>query len=62
MNIRNEADRASIEAKGFSWVTVAQFGDGKGAVMSKHRSYEAASRAAAGRDLRIVALDQAAYF
>ncbi len=54
LNIRNETDRAKIEAAGFTWVTVDTRGECKGAVRSKHRSYDAANAAAKDTDRTIV--------
>lgn len=53
-NIRNDADRAAIEAKGYRYVTVLPRGDHKGQIVSKHRTYELAERAAKGRELAIM--------
>lgn len=52
LNIRIEADRAALEAAGFAFVTVLPRGD-IGRVVSKHRTYELAERAAKGRELAI---------
>ncbi|MBB1247465.1 hypothetical protein [Rhizobium sp. G21] len=54
MNIRNEEDRAALIAKGFQWATVSPRGDSIGTVLSKHKSYEAAERAAKGLERRVV--------
>lgn len=62
MNIRNEADRAAIEAKGYTVVTVISRGDDKGRVVSKHKTYDAANRKARGTDLSIVHMDSAEWF
>ena len=59
LNIRNAADRNTIEAAGYSVVTVVPRGDNRGRVVSRHRSYEAAEKKASGRDLAIVFMDQA---
>lgn len=59
MNIRNETDLATLIAAGWKWVTVAPRGDDKGAVRSKHRSYDAAEKAARGLDRAIVDLTEA---
>lgn len=53
-NIRNASDRTRLLAKGFVWVTVVPRGENKGVVRSKHRTYDAADRAAKGRDRTIV--------
>lgn len=62
MNIRNAADRATIEAKGYSFVTVCPRGEHKGQVVSKHRSYDAANKAARNCDIAIVGMDSAQYY
>ena len=62
MNIRNESDLATIEAKGFTWVTVEPRGESKGKVFSKHRTYDAANKAAKNLDRKIVEVSQAQYF
>lgn len=59
MNIRNETDRATIEAKGFKFVTVQPRGESKGTVISKHKTYDAAERRANGLDLQILAVAEA---
>ena len=53
MNIRNDIDRTALEAKGYRWATVLPRGENKGQIVSKHRSYELAERAAKGRELAI---------
>lgn len=62
LNIRTTADRKNIEAAGYTVVTVVPRGDNKGQVVSRHRSYDAAEKKAAGRDLAIVFMDQAQYY
>lgn len=62
LNIRNEADRNTIEAAGYTIVTVVPRGESKGQVVSRHRSHDAAEKRAAGRDLAIVHMDSAAYY
>lgn len=54
LNIRNDADRGTIEKAGYSVVCVIPRGDNKGEVVSRHRSYDAADKRASGRDLAIV--------
>ena len=58
MNIRNEADRTAIAAKGFTWVTVTPRGENKGQVCSKHKSYDAANKAARGVDRAILEVSE----
>ena len=52
-NIRHEADRAELEAKGITWVTTVPRGENIGKVVSKHKSYDLAEKAARGRELAI---------
>lgn len=54
MNIRNDADRAAIEAMGYHYVTTEPRGDNIGEIVSKHKTYELAERAAKGRELKIM--------
>ncbi len=53
LNIRNEADRAALEAAGYKWVAILPRGENVGRVVSKHRTYELAEKAARNRDLAI---------
>ena len=53
MNIRREADVSALIQKNWRWVTVSTYGD-RGTVLSKHRTYEAASKAARGTSRTIV--------
>lgn len=53
MNIRIEADRTALFAKGFRWALTQPRGENIGHIVSKHRTYEAAERAAKGRELNI---------
>ena len=62
LNIRNAADRASLEAAGYTWVTVAPRGDRVGTVRSKHRSYDAADAAAKNLDRAIVEVREGGSF
>ena len=59
LNIRQEADRNAITAQGFTWVTVQPRGDNKGLVLSRHKSYDAANKAARGLDRQILEVSQA---
>lgn len=52
LNIRIEADRAALEAAGYNWALTLPRGE-IGRVVSKHRTYEAAERAAKGREVKI---------
>ncbi|MGV0909278.1 hypothetical protein [Martelella sp. FOR1707] len=52
-NIRREADRAELEAKGFKWVTTIPRGENIGQVISKHKTYDLAEKAARGREVAI---------
>ncbi len=53
-NIRNAADRAALATKGYAWVTVSPRGESKGAILSAHKTYVAAEKAAKGRDRDII--------
>ena len=52
-NIRHEADRSALEAAGYRFVTVLPHGENIGQVVSKHRTYSMAEKAAKNRDLAI---------
>jgi hypothetical protein len=52
-NIRIEADRAALEASGYFWALTERHGWDIYLVVSKHRTYEAAEKAAKGREFRI---------
>ena len=62
LNIRNEADRAALEAAGWKWVTVEPRGEDKGRVYSKHRTNDAAQKAAKGRERSIICVADAWMF
>ena len=62
LNIRNEADRAAIEAAGYVAVTVIPRGEAKGQVISRHRTATAAEKRAAGRDIAVVIMAGAEYY
>lgn len=53
MNIRIEADRTALFTKGFRWALTQPRGENIGYIVSKHRTYEAAEKAAKGRELNI---------
>lgn len=53
MNIRNENDREIIRKAGFKFVTVLPRGENIGRVVSRHRTYDAADKAARGKELAI---------
>ena len=53
-NVRDEAERARLIAKGFKWVTVLTRGEQKGLIRSAHRTYDAANAIAKGTDRTIV--------
>jgi hypothetical protein len=57
-NIRNEADRATLSSQGFTWATVFPRGGNKGQILSKHRTYAAADKAAKGLDRAIVEIGE----
>lgn len=54
MNIRKQADRDALIAKGFQWACVEPRGENKGQVISRHKSYEAANKKAHGKEWKIV--------
>lgn len=56
-NIRYETDRAELESKGFKWVTIIPRGKKVGKVISKHKSYELAEKAARGRGRELAIRD-----
>jgi hypothetical protein len=62
MSIRNEADRKSLEAVGYKWVTVRPRGENKGRIVSKHRTYEAANKRAKGLELAIEEVQEGQWF
>lgn len=62
LNIRNEADRAALLAAGYTWVTVVPRGDNKGNVRSRHRTQEAAEKAARGVDRQILEVGNAGMY
>jgi len=53
MNIFNNTDRAALIAKGFKYALTLPRGENKGRIISKHKTIEAADRAAKGRELQI---------
>lgn len=53
LNIRIEADRAALVAKGYTWALTQPRGENIGRIISKHKSYQAAEKAARGRELMI---------
>lgn len=61
MNIRNETDRAAMIEAGFKWALVSRLGE-IGRVVSRHRTYDAANKAAKGRELHIVEIAEAQNF
>jgi hypothetical protein len=57
-NIRNEKDRIALNLQGIKWVTVQPRGDDKGRVLSRHKTHEAAERAARNLERAIVSTDE----
>lgn len=53
LNIRTEADRTALVAKGYTWALTQPRGENIGRIISKHKSYAAAEKAARGRELQI---------
>ena len=58
MNIRNPEHRESLLSKGHSWATVHPRGESKGSIKSVHETYDAANKAAAGRDRHVMDLNE----
>lgn len=56
-NIRNAADRKAIISKGFRYVTVCPRGDNKGMILSRHKTRDAAEKAARNKDRHILDAD-----
>ena len=61
LNIRNQEDRAVLLQRGFRWARVCPRGDHKGDIQGAYVAYEAANRAARGRDQAIVDLKEDSY-
>lgn len=61
MNIRNAADRNTLQAQGYKFVTVQPRGEDKGRVVSRHKTRDAAEKAANGRELAIVDAQETMY-
>lgn len=53
INIRDNTAREALYAKGWRWALTMPRGNDKGAIVSKHRTYDAANKAARGRELMI---------
>lgn len=60
LNIRINEDREALFSKGFRWALVQPRGENIGRIISKHRTYEAAEKAASNRELRIADLGERA--
>ena len=58
LNIRREEDRLALVAKEFRWALIEPRGDRAGQIYSKHRTIEAADRAARGYEVSIRSLDE----
>lgn len=56
INIRTEVGRSEIKASGFRWLVVSRYGE-IGNVISRHRTYDAAKKAARGTNYAIVDVD-----
>jgi len=55
-NVRFSGDRECMISEGYKWAVTTPRGDDVGGVVSRHRTYAAAERAAKGRDLAIIDL------
>lgn len=53
LNIRIEADRTALVTKGFTWALTQPRGENIGRIISKHKSYAAAEKAAHNCELQI---------
>lgn len=53
INIRDHDTREALYAKGWRWALTLPRGSEKGTIVSKHRTYDAANKAARGRELII---------
>ena len=62
LNIRNVNDRDVLTSQGWQWVTVVPRGERTGAVRSRHRTYEAARKAAANKDRDILEVAEASMY
>ena len=58
MNIRNTEDRNALIAKGYKYALTQPRGEHIGFIVSKHKTIEAADRAAKGRELMVSDLNQ----
>lgn len=57
-NIRDNDVREDLYAAGWRWALTLPRGDRKGDIVSKHRTYDAANKAAKGRELRVTDLGE----
>jgi len=62
LNIRIPTDRLHIAREGYKWVVVEHRAPKRGEVVSRHRTYEAANKAARNRDLMILDVAEAHTF
>lgn len=53
LNIRINEDREVALSQGFNWALTLPRGENIGQIVSKHRTYEAAEKAAKGREFQI---------
>lgn len=60
LNIRINEDREALYAQGFRWALTKPRGENIGQIVSKHRTYEAAEKAAKNRELKISDLGERA--
>jgi len=52
-NVRNDDEREALYAAGWRWALTLPRGEHKGRIISRHRTYDAANKAARGRELQI---------
>lgn len=58
LNIRIDVDRETLYAQGYRWALVQPRGENIGRIISKHRTIEAADKAAKGHELQIANLGE----
>lgn len=58
INIRDNDAREALYTAGWRWALTLPRGERKGDIVSKHRSYEAANKAAGGRELMVADLGE----
>jgi hypothetical protein len=53
INIRDNDAREALYAAGYRWALTLSRGEHIGQIVSRHRTYDAANKAAKGRELKI---------